>query len=84
MNYPSMERPSIHDGHAVRSPACEEETLMETSRSAKRKCAGWNAKGIRPPNARKFRRPPESQVSQMAIKKHPKTLRLNPRQLYRP
>src|SRR5215471_15028695 len=55
------------------------------SRSARKKCGGWNAKGIRPPNARKSRhaRPPESQVSQIAITKRPKTLRhLSPQQNY--
>ena len=26
----SRQRPSIHDGHAVQRPACQEETIMET------------------------------------------------------
>src|SRR5262245_20497918 len=55
------------------------------SRSARRKCGGWNAKGIRLPNARRSRpeRPPESRLSQIPIPKHPKTLRhRTPRQIY--
>jgi hypothetical protein len=51
---PSMQRPSIEDSRARQ--ACEDEPPWRASISGRRNCGGWNAKGIRPPNARKSAR----------------------------
>jgi len=70
----------------ARPKGLREEPPWRPSTNARRKCIGWNANAIRLPNERKSRRarPPESQMSQIAIAKHPKTLRhLTPQQIHR-